>query len=85
MKSISSILLFAVMVTDAFGEAKMPDEYQADSIGSLAFGIGHEIFYVSGKNSRWQNGPGKDATRIYISDTKENITYEIDVPNKVYR
>jgi Domain of unknown function (DUF4412) len=85
MKIFISILLITIMATDAFGEVGMPDEYQADSIGSLAFGKGHEVFYVSGKNTRWQNGPGDDAARIYISNAKENVTYKIDVPSKVYK
>lgn len=85
MKSVVSILLFVVMVTNAFGEAKMPDEYQVDWVGDVRFGGGvHDIFYVSGKNTRRQNAPGDAATLIIISNAQENVTYRIDVPNKVY-
>jgi hypothetical protein len=84
MKSIFSILLFAVMVTDAFGEAKMPVEYQVDWVGDIPGGAVHDIFYVSGKNTRRQNAPGDAATLIIISNAQENVTYRIDVPNKEY-
>lgn len=84
MKSIISILLFAVMVTDAFGEAKMPDEYQVDWVGDVPGGTVHDTFYVSGKNTRRQNAQGDAATLIIISNAQDNITYRIDVPNKIY-
>ena len=85
MKSVISILLFAVMVTDAFGEAKMPDEYQVDWVGDVRFGGSvHDVFYISGNNTRRQNAPGDAATLIIISNAQENVTYRIDVPNKVY-
>jgi hypothetical protein len=77
-------LLLAVIVTDAFGEAKMPDEYQADWVGQVPGGSVHDVFYISGKNTRRQNAPGDAATLIIISNAQENITYLIDVPNRVY-
>jgi hypothetical protein len=85
IKSVISILLFAVMVTDAFGEAKMPDEYQVDWVGDVRFGGSvHDVFYISGNNTRRQNAPGDAATLIIISNAQENVTYRIDVPSKVY-
>lgn len=84
MKSVISILLFAAMVADAFGEARLPDEYQIDWVGDVPGRAVHDIFYVSGKNIRRQNAPGDAATLIIISNAQENVTYRIDVPNKVY-
>jgi hypothetical protein len=85
MNSVICILFFMVMTTDAFGEAKMPDEYQADLVGQVTGGSVHDVFYMSGKNTRRQNAPGDAATFIIISNAKENVTYRIDVPNKVYK
>lgn len=85
MKSIVRIMYFALVTTNALGAPSMPNEYMAEWIGELGPGESvHQIFYVSGKNTRWQNGPGDEATVIMISNAQENVTYRIDVPNKIY-
>lgn len=85
MKYIVWITYFALVTTNALSAPSLPSEYQAEWIGEVGQGQSvHQIFYVSGKNTRWQNGPGDEATVIMISNADENVTYQIDVPNKTY-
>lgn len=80
MKSTIGVMLLVMVTTHAMAEVRMPDEYQAE----LDFGDRHEVVYVSGKNSRWQNDLGDAATVIYIRNAADNVTYEIDVKSKSY-
>ena len=85
MGTAINVVLFVILTAYSIGEAKMPDEYQADWVGDFPFGGNvHDIFYVSGKNTRRQNAPGDAATLIIISNAQENVTYRIDVPRKIY-
>ena len=80
--TVLSILLSGLM-SEAQGDALMPKEYRAEWVGDTGGKI-HVVYYVSGGNTRRQNAPGTAATNIKISNMQENITYEIDVLNKVY-
>lgn len=85
MGTVINVVLFVILTTASIVEARMPNEYQAERIGYFPWGDRvHEIFYVSGKNTRHQNAPGDAATLIIISNAQENVTYRIDVPGKVY-
>jgi len=85
MRAVINVVLFVTLSTASIVEARMPNEYQADWIGGFPWGDRvHDIFYVSGKNTRRQNAPGDAATLIIISNAQENVTYRIDVPSKVY-
>ena len=59
MGTVINVVLFVILTAYSIGEAKMPDEYQADWVGDFPFGGNvHDIFYVSGKNTRRQNAAG---------------------------
>lgn len=72
-----------VWMDKAHASATMPKEYQAEWIGETGGNI-HDVFYVSGGNTRRQNAPGTKATFITISNAQENITYRINTLENVY-